>query len=302
MSDLSFPTRAKMVFCIGAQKAGTTWLYDTLRQSREVHFSPNKELHYFDVIAGKADQVLALRISAAQKLAGRLVTQTGLRNRAVLQQLQDLLSLLTIYSGDGADHGAYLSYLLAHYADQPIVCDITPAYAILDRDEFAQMGQIGTARFIFILRDPIERMWSQIRMAVASEISEPGAFSAACIARARHLIETNRLARIERADYRHTITELEAAIPKSRIQYLFHETLFKPETIDQIAAFLAITPPPSDPERHSNRGIDTAIPNDLREAFGRAFAPQYAFVRERFGDAVPAEWQCDMTLAPNAGH
>lgn len=55
-----------------AQKAGTTWLHDALRQSREVHFSRNKELHYFDVIAGKANQVLALR------------------NSALVQQLQDL--------------------------------------------------------------------------------------------------------------------------------------------------------------------------------------------------------------------
>ncbi|MBK7919375.1 MAG: sulfotransferase [Chloroflexi bacterium] len=34
--------------CIGAQKAGTTWLYQALRQHPQVSMPPIKENHYFD--------------------------------------------------------------------------------------------------------------------------------------------------------------------------------------------------------------------------------------------------------------
>jgi len=62
MAPPFLPETTKLAYCIGAQKAGTTWLYETLRTSNEIHFSRNKELHYFDVISGKAEQVFRLRI------------------------------------------------------------------------------------------------------------------------------------------------------------------------------------------------------------------------------------------------
>lgn len=34
--------------CIGAQKAGTTWLYENLKQHPEIMLNETKELHYFD--------------------------------------------------------------------------------------------------------------------------------------------------------------------------------------------------------------------------------------------------------------
>lgn len=290
MPNHPFPSTATMVFCIGAQKAGTTWLYDALRQSDEVYFSRNKELHYFDVIAGKAKQVFDIRIHAAQTLAQRLVPQLGPRNRANLQQLRDLTELLDIYTSQADDHSGYLDYLLDQYDGQPVVCDITPAYAVLDREVFAQMGQIGSAKFIFILRDPIDRMWSQIRMAIKTTTPPPPCFQDACISRAQHLIATGRLTKIERADYIRTISELEAAIPSDRIKYLFYEDLFNPTSMDRICRFMGIRKIAADPDTHINPGTKAVMPDDVRAGLFDAFSPQYAFVRERFGDLVPDQW------------
>ena len=49
-----FPERARRYALpdflgIGAQKAGTTWLYENLRRHPEVFVPPTKELHYFDL-------------------------------------------------------------------------------------------------------------------------------------------------------------------------------------------------------------------------------------------------------------
>ena len=34
--------------CIGAQRSGTTWLYQNLRRHPEIWMPPAKEIHYFD--------------------------------------------------------------------------------------------------------------------------------------------------------------------------------------------------------------------------------------------------------------
>ena len=140
-------------------------------------------------------------------------------------------------------------------------------------------------------------MWSQIRMAVSVEgtASAEGkeAFEAAYAARAQVLIESNRLAKIERSDYRRTITELEAAVPAEQIKYLFYEDLFAPQTMMDLCAFLDIDPVIADGKVRSNLGTSAIMPSDIRAAFERASAPQYAFVRERFGEAVPDTWADD---------
>lgn len=287
----TFPEKATMFYCIGAQKAGTTWLYDALRQSSNVHFCRNKELHYFDVIAGRGKLSLQNRIDITKILAGKLVAKTGPGNTHALKQLRELAHLLTIYTGEPGDHTPYLDYLLRGYRDQPVVCDITPAYAILDREHFADMASIGQAKFLFIMRDPIERMWSQIRMAVSVQFKGQDIdFDAACAERAKTLIETQRLPRVERANYLATITELEAAVSAQHIKYVFYEDLFLPKAMIDICSFLGIPPIPSDEKSHSNLGRKANIPRHLHREFRKTFAPQYTFVHERFGSAVPDSW------------
>ena len=43
--------------CIGAQKAGTTWLARILSSHPELFMSPVKELHYFDHVAGLTEHL-----------------------------------------------------------------------------------------------------------------------------------------------------------------------------------------------------------------------------------------------------
>ena len=85
MTPSLLPENTKLAYCIGAQKAGTTWLYETLRTSSQIHFSRNKELHYFNVIAGKSDQVFDLRMNTAKTLARELVSERGPKNRRNLR-------------------------------------------------------------------------------------------------------------------------------------------------------------------------------------------------------------------------
>ena len=208
MTESLSPAGGVFLLGLGAQKAGTTWLYETLRTSSQIHFSRNKELHYFNVIAGKSDQVFDLRMNTVKTLAKELVSERGPKNRRNLRVLSELADLLSIYTDAPEHHEAYLSYLTRGFRRQPVICDITPAYAILDAKDFSEMGSLGESCFIFILRDPIDRMWSQIRMAVSADAAQVADFQTACEARAQHLIDSKRLPKLERANFLRPMSEL----------------------------------------------------------------------------------------------
>ena len=59
----------------------------------------------------------------------------------------------------------YLAFLLKDSDSKPVIGDITPSYATLSRNEFARMSQLSqNSRFLYLMRDPIDRLWSEIRM------------------------------------------------------------------------------------------------------------------------------------------
>lgn len=241
-----FPQDAQMFFGIGAQKAGTTWLHDYLSRSHQVHFSRNKELHYFDVRAGRAGMALRMRVGSIRVLADKLDPNNIRLNRAVVDRLCDAPELLKNYTGKGrgADrHDPYLEYRLQDRQGQPLVGDITPSSAVLNRQHFTDMASIERAKFIFILRDPATRMWSHIRMNAAAKVganAAPEVMVKACRDWVDSLVQKSKLADIERSDYMRTMIELEALVPSDRILYVFYEDFFEGPATQMVCDFLGI--------------------------------------------------------------
>ena len=150
--------------CVGAQKAGTGWLYEQLRVHPDFWMPPLKEVHYFDRLGrdrltgdpSKGDD----RIEASRKTVR---DQRDVRFLDSMEMLRHKPELdLDLYSQLFAAKGPLLSG------------DITPGYSILTD---ATVGQIveffpGT-KVVFIARDPVERAWSQLSMWVRHRIIEP---------------------------------------------------------------------------------------------------------------------------------
>jgi len=291
------PEGACVVYGIGAQKAGTSWLFDCLSQSPDCHSLPTKELHYFDALyhPGEAGH-LKERLTQLRRTVEDLTEGVDPANRARLRKARLLVDRLAIHATIPGDHGPYVEYLLTGYQGQRIICDFTPSYSVLDSDAFAQMDSIRPARFIFVLRDPVERLWSQIRMSTSTKYPNlsDAAYVEKCIRHARDLCARRNLARIPRADYARTMAALEAAVPAERILYAFYEELFTQDSLDRICAFLGIAPVPVESDKRVNLGRSTSLPPDIAALLEKGLAPQYAAVAARFGDAVPASWRMEM--------
>ncbi len=301
-ATMKFPADARMLFGIGLPQTRTDWLGDCLRRHRPCHFSKPRELHYFNSRAGMADTTRERRFKAAQQLGTRIGKETIEEQRNTLRLIGEISALLSIHTApkNGPDrHNAYIDYLLAGRKTQPILCDFTPAYALLSQDDFAEMATIGYARFVCVLRDPASRLWAQIW----EELPGSDRTQAACEAAARALLARPEtlLTTYPAANYTRLVQALEGATDTGRICWMFHEKLTGRAALKPLSDFLdipnipalSLPPLPEPPE--------PGIPADIRSGLRALLAPQYSAMLARFGAALPATWQAGLLSGENAG-
>lgn len=272
--------------CVGAAKCATSWLHRHLDTLPDTVVSPIKELHFFDVKFGAMAlgdmQALALsRLAYHLKQEGDPVE--NLRQRPTFQASLDRAQMII-------DDDAYFG----HFArlcgpDTRTFCDLTPSYSAIGADGLAYMkafcaSQDIRLKILFIMRDPVARLWSQLRhlqqMNPANDVATKW----------RDALASPRI--IARADYRGIVTALDAAFAPDDLCYLFYETLFETGTLRALCAFAGITYQPAEVARVQNETtVKLPLPPETAAAFRSHLAPQYDFCRARFGKDVPASWQ-----------
>jgi len=136
--------------CIGAKKAGTTWLYLQLAAHPDFWMPPLKELSYFDSMnrSRHPDR------SARSKL--RLRDERDRQFRDAMESLCTRQHIdLERYGQLFAPKGSLLSG------------DITPGYCVVPEEMIEQIvSHFPRLKVIFLARDPVERVWSDLSMAV----------------------------------------------------------------------------------------------------------------------------------------
>ncbi|NOX41103.1 MAG: sulfotransferase, partial [Alphaproteobacteria bacterium] len=155
-----------LVFGIGAARSGTTWLYQYLKNHDQCFFRFPKELHYFDFASDNADnwrtEALMKKVRIIKKRS-RISDQTV---RAAAQlELNDLYDWLPVFQEKPPNLGNYLTFLTSGLTNERVFGDITPAYANLSEKDFSKMNRLHEdTRFIYILRNPIDRLSSHVRL------------------------------------------------------------------------------------------------------------------------------------------
>jgi hypothetical protein len=138
--------------CIGAHKAGTTWLYQQLDSHPDFWMPPVKELHYFD------------QLSRVQR-AGYPRCRDE-RDRRFLEQLK---SLSTEPGIDLENYGRLFEPKASLLSG-----DISPNYSTLSDEVIRQVaGYFPNLKVIFLARDPVERFWSHLSMEAHYRQIEP---------------------------------------------------------------------------------------------------------------------------------
>jgi hypothetical protein len=138
--------------CIGAHKAGTTWLYQQLDSHPDFWMPPIKELHYFD------------QLSRTQQAA-----RPRCRDERDLRFLERLKSLSAESRIDFENYGRLFESKASLLSG-----DISPNYSTLSNEVIRQVvGYFPNLKVIFLARDPVERVWSHLSMEVHYRQIEP---------------------------------------------------------------------------------------------------------------------------------
>lgn len=149
--------------CIGAQKGGTTWLYENLNKHPEVWMPPVKEIHYFN------------RLCVNEKLLGNWTVPHSCSIRRYLNTLARLkindFRWMRHYFEFSMIGDNYLSLFDKKYTGKCISGDITPAYSMLEERgvQFASKVLGKDVPVLFIIRNPIYRSWSVLKMILRYE-------------------------------------------------------------------------------------------------------------------------------------
>jgi len=138
--------------CVGAHKAGTTWLYQQLDSHPDFWMPPVKELHYFDQLG---------RVQRA--------TDPRCRDERDRQFLEKLKSLSAEPGVDLENYGRLFEAKASLLSG-----DISPNYSTLNEEVIRQLvGYFPNLKVIFLARDPVERLWSHLSMEVHYRQIEP---------------------------------------------------------------------------------------------------------------------------------
>ncbi|WP_188720441.1 sulfotransferase family protein [Actibacterium pelagium] len=275
------------MYGIGATKAGTSWLYRYLASHPECAMPPVKELHYFNTDTPEALELQMDRLArhAVTTDEGGIV---GGRRYRVLEEASEMLTAPR--DGDAA----YLEYLMGQAAQARLVGDITPAYSMLPAKTFERMSKLAqTTRFIYLIRDPVARLWSNVRMvALRKEKAKTDYAGVSNRIMDRTLRKSDHRA-LKRSNYKATLEALEAAVPAASRLVLFFEELFTEKTVRRICDFLGLSYVPGDFSFRVNEGPALALDDDRRASAQQLLRDQYEAVAQRFGH-LPEAWQRNM--------
>ncbi len=284
---------------VGPAKTGTTWLYEQLKQAEGFEMPPVKEVNYFNEV-NFVDTVDSREGSWLRKYEaeGHQVTRAAIKtarnkfiNRRILNQQfaieQERFWWSLFYRFFPRNTGwlsMYLYSFLFSGKDSDTTGDISPLYFPIKEEVIALIARnFPEIKIVFILRDPIEREWSNIRMNYYSDLKLPG-FNI-----------DNYLAKMNRgSDYEYAITNWEKHFSPHQIRYLFYDELVNdPKQFMQ--QFIDFVKPGSKAnhvfEEKIGRGVEKEIDPELRQKLLVKNVPQYHFLAKKFGEgSYPARW------------
>ena len=268
----------------GCQKGGTSWLFHYLRDSPQYARGFRKEYHVFDAIDIPSQAYRRLEVADA---AERTLTRAH-KGRSVNAQIM----LLAAMQANPTFYYDYFAGLLTTRREARVTADVTPAYGMLSsgrldeiRTEFAARG-IRTVS-IFLMRDPVDRVLSQIRMQVRRKADRFGAPLHEVLLQ-RH----DKPAYASRTRYDHTLAVLDEAFEPDELHFAFYESFFHQDRVREVCDFLGIDfhPPKLDVRKNASPPADD-VPETTLRTVAETFRPVYEAVAARFPEVdLPELW------------
>ena len=282
------PKPAPKTFMLGAgcQKGGTTWLHQYLAASPQCAPGYRKEYHVFDSVDLPSEEWMR------DKILG--MAQDEL---AKLQRGEPADSAQLHRASMCADPEVYFDYFAGLLRARPrtrLTGDLTPDYGMLSAERIANIKAGFDRRGIrtvsvFLMRDPVERIYSQIRM---QKTRRPRRFPDSAEDMVLKLYDEPKYEL--RTRYDQTIRALDSVFDADHVYYGFYERLFDEAEIQKICDLAGIDFRDPNFDRRANASqakSDAGLPDDVVRTVAHHYRDVYTAVAERFEiDNLPELW------------
>jgi hypothetical protein len=285
--------------CVGAQKAGTRWLYDQLAFHPEFWMPPVKELHFFDGAKPGLRRAKRLQVRIDKDLdkvnrmrADDASQPLGARDLRFVEGYLRLFGNKPLMSDKAAATEHYAR--LFDEKGERKTGDVTPAYSKLDDgDVEAIVRRFPKVKVVFIAREPVERAWSALGMAArqaSSRIKQP-------LTPAMVLKFLNRKDVVGRSYPSRTVARWRKIVPEGQFAFYFFDDL-RTEPADlraRILRFLDADPalPSGDLDPGFNRksaSVKLDLTDELRDTVVKHFADEIRLCADTLGGRA-VEWR-----------
>src|ERR1700749_4585478 len=216
--------------CVGAQKAGTSWLDKNLRRHPKLWLPPMKELQFFN----------ELHIPASRKWTERHRREHGVKHmrqyftRTPPENWNDRHISVLADIAAGAISDSWYGRIFSLAEERQRCGEVCPDYAMLPDDGIRHVLKLSPeVRIVLSLRDPIDRCWSQLRMDIRRGHKKD---LRALEAGAAHSDLYNR------SDYPRMIANWRRFIPEDRFLTIFMDDIeaHPGKVIESLSGFLGV--------------------------------------------------------------
>lgn len=151
----------KLFLSVGAMKAGTTWLYEHLKNHDDIHFSPEKEIHYFANKSGIESQLT--HKNRALKLKKKL-EEYHLGNVKFIANIAHDIEWYAKYAKEKDISNNWYISLFDGKPESAYAADFSNLYCQMDQNGWNLVREsTSSVKVIYILRDPLQRVWSHFK-------------------------------------------------------------------------------------------------------------------------------------------
>jgi len=275
------------ILCIGAQKAGTTWLEAQFSKTNFFSNDGIKEYHIFNKLAASSPQ--QCKRARKQIKINPTKVKIDLINKRTAMRLRPEL------------YFEHFDYIYCRDNNVTHVGDITPDYSILPKRVFRYIKKgLEDKQFeikvVFLMRDPVERAWSHPRMInrIKNERGKASKVSSEDEFKQLKDFYKSRLC-VSRTQYERTCSRIESIFPKKNIFYGFYETLFNQVEINRLTDFLEA--PQLSPDfgeivhasyKHSTTHEGT---DELLKEIKLYYDSTYRWFSNRHSSTIPIQWK-----------
>lgn len=277
-------TISNLLLCVGAQKGGTTWLFNRMADHPKVRKTERKEMHYFSTVhngsmlgpRGKAN----LMRKTIENRPGQVLKY--IRAQATGGDVPAKMHQIFRPMDDGWYNDSFTrsgKYSL----------DFTPAYAKLPDEGHAHIKRISdNQKIIFIMREPLDRALSAVRYLFKTNGLDIKTASVDEIMK-----KARDPAIIAMSEYVETIDVLERNYAPENLKILFYEKMMseKSETVAEIFDWLKLDRldlPEEEMNKRDNATKAFDMPQEVVDMLAEQLAGVRTQIEARFPEAVAA--------------